>query len=469
MGRWLGWLLLGSGVASLVALGLLFRPPRLAVPSQGLILADVTLVNPGRERLEGRTLSVFGGRIGRIAPHAAGEVSGPWAGATVLPGLVDLHVHHPPAWALGERELFASLFLAHGVTTVRDTGTVWGSLEGHAGRIAEGRLAGPRVFHCGSILDGEPPVWPSARVVPDAAEARRAVEELIAQGASCVKLYNRLSPAALDAIRSEAEARGLPIVAHVPDASSLVEMKGGEVQHLTGLTPNWWRVTGERLTWYAETSRTHAIAHTPTLVAFDRHVRLSDYDALATDPAARWLPTYYREILWNPLHNRVALEISPTGGSTVANRIPVMQRLVGELARRGVPVRVGTDTGSPFVVPGASLHDELSLLFQAGLSAEDVWEAATRGGGEALGVPGLGVLQEGAPADLLVFRGDPTRDLSAMATLEAVVADGRLYRVDDLQAALKRQQAYFERPLVDRLSRWAARAVLGWLAWSREH
>ncbi len=79
----------------------------------------------------------------------------------------------------------------------------------------------------------------------------------------------------------------------------------------------------------------------------------------------------------------------------------------------------------------------------AGLTPEQTWELATRRAGEFLGRPGLGELAPGAPADLLVFREDPTRDLAALATLELVVADGRVYTSEELEAALAGYREYY--------------------------
>jgi imidazolonepropionase-like amidohydrolase len=137
-----------------------------------------------------------------------------------------------------------------------------------------------------------------------------------------------------------------------------------------------------------------------------------------------------------------------------------MKAAVGELHAAGVPVLAGSDAGNPFVVPGASLEAELGHLVDAGLSPEEAWLAATRRAATALGRPALGRLALGAPADLLVFRDDPTRDLAALATLEAVVADGRLYPKEALDAALARQRADFDGPLRATLSRWGARLLV---------
>jgi imidazolonepropionase-like amidohydrolase len=140
--------------------------------------------------------------------------------------------------------------------------------------------------------------------------------------------------------------------------------------------------------------------------------------------------------------------------------LPKMKTLVRRLYKAGVRIHTGSDTPNPFVVPGVSLHEELRLLVEAGLTPEEVWVAATRWAGETLGMAKLGTVQEGALADFLLFREDPTRDLAALSTLEAVVAQGRLYPKAVLEAALARHREYFNGWLYDRLSMVFAR----WLA-----
>jgi adenine deaminase len=95
---------------------------------------------------------------------------------------------------------------------------------------------------------------------------------------------------------------------------------------------------------------------------------------------------------------------------------------------------------------------------ESGLSAEEALAAATWVAGDSLGVEGLGRIEVGAPADLLVLREDPTRDLRALRTIEAVIADGRLYRIDELRAALAAQRRYLECPVVALPLRAVARA-----------
>jgi cytosine/adenosine deaminase-related metal-dependent hydrolase len=106
------------------------------------------------------------------------------------------------------------------------------------------------------------------------------------------------------------------------------------------------------------------------------------------------------------------------------------------------------------------MHQEIGEFAGAGIPLEDVWAMATWRAAETLGVPDLGSLRSGAPADLVIFRADPTRDLAALDTLAAVVAQGKLYTRADLDAARAAYQAHYRSPLVDRLSIESARLIL---------
>lgn len=464
-------------VAGLLLLAL--RPPRLPVPERDrLVLRDVTLVEAGRAPRPGRTLVVADGRIdsitsaavGRHAPAEAPDLVGrrapaeapDLAGLFVAPGLMDLHVHYPPAVAVGNPELWSLLFLAHGVTAVRELGSIDGSSFAMRERIRAGDWPGPRIQSCGAILDGDPPAFPTNRVVRDAAEGRAAVAEQVARGADCIKAYNMLSPDALAGIRAAAAEAGLPLVGHLPHATALESGGIVDLQHGTGAvrvdrarvgrldfrTADWSTVDAARIARVACFSRHHGVSHTPTLLNADlRRLLARGPDAQARamreDTGLRHLPAYWPAVwsaLWGP-------PFAEGGGPRAAAFEHFRERqaaLAGGLHAAGAEVRAGTDTLMPYVAPGSSLHGELRALEQAGIPTAEVWRIATRTAGAALGVAGLGTLAPGAPADLLVLRRDPGRHgLGALREIEAVVADGRLYRRTDLEAALARFDAHF--------------------------
>jgi adenine deaminase len=166
------------------------------------------------------------------------------------------------------------------------------------------------------------------------------------------------------------------------------------------------------------------------------------------------LPRYYRDVAWNPGYAPQLSGLSEEILGIIGQAVVRMKEVVGRLHEAGVPLHAGTDAAilNPFVAPGISLHEEFHHLVEAGLSVEDAWSAATQVAGQFFDDTALGLLQEGAPADLLLFRQDPTGDLAALETLEAVVARGRLYPKAVLDEALARHQAFFQRPLYHAVS-----------------
>lgn len=455
------------GAVTVAAVGLSFTlrpPPGLAVPAPGFELAGVTVLDPGRPPQAGRT--VRGGVHITAIETTAPDESGAFSGSYVMPGLTDLHVHHPPRFAVGERELFALLFLAHGVTSVRDVGAVGSDLLGLRHRFLTGESAGPRLFACGPPLDGEPSSWSGAQIVTNADEARAAVAEQAAAGFDCVKLYNGIGTEALHAAEEEAAERGLPILGHVPDAVPFRALRRTEVQHLMGLVDSKWdEVPDLLIARYIQHSAREQLAHLPTLVAFARWATLDSPD-VGADPAARLLPSHYREFVWNPARNPLVEALAPSQGSEAVERLALMSDLVQRLHSAGVSILVGTDTLNPFVVPGAALLEELGHLEAAGLTPEEVLASATRGAARALGRSDLGEVRIGATADLIVLREDPTRDLAALASLQAVIVGGRLYPRSTLDAAIATRRAHWERPVVRAFWNTVARVVLGWIRWS---
>lgn len=474
-------ILRGAGVVALLAvvlalaLGRALGPPEpLAVAPQGAVLADVTVVQPGVGRRTHQTVRVVGSRIASItdaSPAADGAPGAPrHRGGTVLPGLVDLHVHHPPGSLATDVHYFDLLHLASGVTTVRDCGSIDGSILEVRARIAAGEAAGPRTFACGPLVDGDPPHWPGAEVAHDAAEAERIVDRLAASGVDCIKAYSNLSPDALRGLRAAATRHHLALVGHVPSAVPLEEAHLDDVQHLTGvpgpigpaakagliaaLLAGWDSLDDARIDSVVRTSLEQGIAYTPTIVVVQRLVRLAgDPSGLSALPGVDLLPRYYPELLWKPGF-MASWRAPPLSAATGRRILRNFRRTVRRLHEAGVTLHVGTDTFNPFVVPGVAMHEELRNFVAAGFTPEEAWQAATRGNGAALPLPGLGLLEPGAPADLLVFGEDPTRDPSALSTLQAVVADGRYIPQRRLDAAVARYRDHYAGWLFDRLTLW---------------
>lgn len=365
--RFSRWVLVALAVVVGVVTAVLFTlrpPPPLIAERQDIILAGVTVVNPGVGRREGQRIAIRGSTIDAISPDVRGEAATHrYPGAYVLPGLIDMDVHHPAARAVMDTQLFSLLYLAYGVTTVRDTGNFDGSVLKTRQQILDGQFAGPRIFACGPIIDGDPPVWPGSRVVHTPAEAERAVDEIAATGVHCIKSYQNLGAEALRGVRAAASRHHLPLVGHVPFAVGLEEAHLDDVQHLTGigstaaaavgatsaeligtLLRSWTRVEESQIRLAARISVEQRLVHTPTIVVIDRLTRLGEYPKLLVEPAAQLLPRYYREVFWRP----VGLSGIADGGWPDGRVVRATFRTaVRQLREAGVTLHVGTDVLNP--------------------------------------------------------------------------------------------------------------------------
>lgn len=438
-------------------------PSPMPMPPQGVILRGVTVVNPGQGHLEAHDMVIAGGDITSVEP-TNGERDA-FTGAFVLPGLADAHVHFPPAALPGQTELFAFLFLYHGVTLVRDAGDVDGTATALArDGVASGTFPGPRILACGPFVDGPGGIWSNSIVVEDAEQARSAARAVADAGFDCVKAYNELSPEAAHALREEAAELGLEIIGHVPRKLTYEEARLDDVQHLIGVaTPlddetieypqvmrAWALTDAARLEHIADFSRRNGITNTPTLVTNERRAAAGDYEASRESPDAKLLPRFYRDVIWSPTEGTLRGMTPGDFEVMQAARAPML-RAVKALYDAGAPLRTGTDVLNPFIVPGASLHRELALFVEAGLSPEQAL-AVSRDTANTLGGGRTGWLEAGAPADVLVFREDPAQDLAALDTLEAVVVEGRLYTREELDRQLAAYQDAFDSAAYDAIT-----------------
>jgi cytosine/adenosine deaminase-related metal-dependent hydrolase len=487
MARILLWL---AGAALLVAAALgavVWRALRLPAPpppaAVSFSLVDVTVVSPGRGRVEHQTLDVRGGAIRRLAPSEAADDAGPFRdlqGAFVVPGLVDLHTHLPPDNALRLTPLAGLLYLAHGVTSIRDAGDVDGTAIPAARRdFGAGGHPGPRLFACGPFVGGTPTRWKNTIVLERAEDAEAVVARIATGGFDCVKSYDGLDVPRLRALEAAADRHGLAVIGHVPEGLAYEEALIRNVQHLLGVPPpaslarksmldrvaDWHAVDGARLDAVVQATLAHGIVNTPTLVSTHALLLYEDYQGARRDPVARLLPRLYRDVVWDPRRGLADYrEMSPEWLAKLKDAYAKKVELVRRLHAAGAQLRIGTDTQKPFVVPGAAVQEEMQLFRSAGIGAEETWAIASVRAGADLPVPRLGQIEAGAPADFLVLREDPTIDPEAMKTLEAVVTQGKLYTRKQLDDALRAHRRRHGSVVFDRVSMLAARRAMRGIA-----
>lgn len=387
------------------------------------------------EVLRNQTVVVQGGRIAALGP--AGEVVVP-AGAVVLdgdgrylmPGLADMHVHLT-------RPENLLLYLANGVTTVRN---MWGwptEILAWRDAIAAGSLLGPRIYSASRGLDGTPPVWATTIVVDDVAAAVRAVEQEAALGFDFIKVYNSLTTPVYDAIIQAAATRGIPVVGHVPRAVGLehvLSMGQHTTEHLARYDAG---LSGEPLRALA---RRHAATSTwvsPTLIVRISFVNGTDAAALEARDEMRFVHPDERAN-WVPVPGAAPREVQ-RGQSRERGR------LLRALKDAGVGVLLGTDSWISYVVHGFSIHDELQLLVEdAGFTPYEALAAGTVDAARSVGAEARwGRIAEGLAADFILLRGNPLEDVAHVRARSGVMAGGTWVSDAELRRRLEELAARY--------------------------
>src|SRR6266853_5133723 len=213
-----------------------------------IVLAHATVINPGTSSVEAnRTVIITGDHITSVSdsteiqlPKNARVIDA--TGQYLLPGLWDMHVHSAFGdWFPGGRDIILPLFIANGVTGVRDMGGDVPVLLEWRKEIADGQIIGPRMIISGPMLDGYLPNgklrFPSSIAITTPASAVAAVDSLKAQGVDFIKVQSVISHDAYLAAAAEAHKQGLPIVGHVPDKVRIAEtIAAGQksIKHLMG-------------------------------------------------------------------------------------------------------------------------------------------------------------------------------------------------------------------------------------------
>jgi imidazolonepropionase-like amidohydrolase len=459
----LGMLLMGVVLVVYLAL----RPPRFSIPEPArLEFLGVTIVNPGEPPLVGRRVLIEGGKIAEITEAA----DGPHRGKFLLPGLVDHHIH---VSLLSDHA--GLLLLRHGVTAIRDPGTPGQAVMEYRKAWRQGELAGPRLYACGLPLEGDPPTFGGALVVGTTTLARQRAMEQVAEGVDCLKVYNTLRLDALEEVTRVGKRLDVPVVGHVPVAVELGASGLSAVEHLTGLPAPYtelearteglsgWLVRfseadDARLRHFARVSAAQKIAHTPTLVLWHAmHDRRGSSEGAPKEHAL--MPSFVREVLWDDAALPTYYRLDDRGQAALATMLARTATVVQALERAGAPILAGTDAPTR-VVPGHGLWRELSLLEEAGLSAEEALVAATVAPGARLAPGKLGRIQVGAFADLALFANNPAQNLSQLESIEEVVVAGRRYTRSELDLMVRSSLEHYDGWFVSRAWAFIARGVL---------
>jgi len=383
-------------------------------------------------------------------------------GKYLIPGLWDMHVHEIFGdWLPKNEEIIPLLLVANGITGVRDMGGDLEPLKHWRADIAAGKMIGPRMLISGPMLDGPVPQFPSSVPVRTTADGRSAVDELTKGGADFIKIQSLIPRDGYFAAADEAKKLHVTFVGHVPDAVRAVEASNAgqrSIEHLTGVfegcsTAEYELMKqprgpgrGRFLATYDPARAKALIAlfvknHTwqvPTLY-WERGEWLIEQTNSRPDPLEKYAPVAWKQRTWPMFTSDITKHWSTDPLSEREKFVHRELEMVGEMNRAGVPILAGTDTAAGVrVYPGFSLHEELGLLVQAGLTPMQALQAATSNPARFLGLTDTGILAKGKRADLLLLDANPLDDIANTKKIRSVVLAGRYLSRDDLNALLLR-------------------------------
>lgn len=433
------------------------RLPPPAERPEAMVIRDVRLfAGDAASAADGRwDVWVRGDRIVRVAPAgevrpASGVLEVDGAGGTLLPGLIDGHVHVGSTdgvpWALRLPDPRANLqrFLRSGLTTVVDVGGELSLMADVRKGLADGTLVGPDVVFAGFPLahrDGHPAAmvraivpWPfkgmaarrMGRHVADVTDVVAAIDELRRGGVSFVKLMvdsipltvPQLDDAMLRAVVAGAHAADLPVLAHVggnDDALRALRAGVDVLVHNVYREPISSAVVAELLQ-----------RQVPVVVT------IGIWDAV-DDVAGQGPPPLPFEDLLTDERWRREVRDRPEGWNLrgfeewlamIAATRDVRSANAAVLREAGVAVLVGSDAPNVGWPAGAGLHVEMRKMVAAGFAPGEVLRAATSGNAAAFGLSDRGIVAEGRRADLLLVDGDPTADIGDLEKLRLVIRAG---------------------------------------------
>ena len=357
-------------------------------------------------------------------------------GKSVLPGLWDMHAHV-------EQVEWGPIYLAAGVTTVRDCGNEFEFIKAVRDAIADGRGLGPRILAAG-IVDGSGPYAIGVARVDTPEQAREWVRRYHDAGFQQMKIYSSVKLENLKAVCDEAHRLGMTVTGHIPgglNAFQAIEAGQDQINHFSYvvdllLPPGYVGAKRfDRLRTIAAIDLDSPLLAKAVTFFKDHHTVIDPtmalnefYTASTAKPVASFEPGV----------TKVAPELAaqlqgadpPSEYSTIMESFFQKQlKILGVLHKSGITIVAGTDQS----VPGHSLHREIELYVQAGFSPMEALQAATIVPARVMGMEkDLGTIEPGKRADMIIVNGNPLENIHDIRNVEYVMTNGSMYNTAEL-------------------------------------
>jgi imidazolonepropionase-like amidohydrolase/ABC-type multidrug transport system permease subunit len=437
------------------------RSDRFLIRNTRIFIGDGRVIENGSVFVhDGKIAAIYEGAPPDPEQIKAEVIEG--AGKTLLPGLIDVHVHLAASGGIGSSagdgdyqaamQHSAAALLYSGVTAARSVGDGLDASIKLRKAIDTGAKLGAGLFVCGPMFTAEgghgtefvehlPPAIKNTvkaqlvRTPKTPEEARKQVRELKAAGVDGIKaileagwgdgmLFDRLDLLIVRAVAEEAHAQHLPLATHTGDARDVadaIEIGSASVEH-----GSWRDEIPDRL---LERMAQGGIYLDPTLGVGEAY---TFYFAGKSDGLGNSL--VQQVVSGQALKN--TREFLASGKSVNAGRAEQFQRALDQARanllrawKAGVPLVMGTDSGNPLVFHGPSLHHEIQLWVQAGIPIPVALQAATLNAARLLQADKhIGAIRQGLDADLLMVDGNPLQDIAATERISLVVLKGERIR-----------------------------------------
>jgi cytosine/adenosine deaminase-related metal-dependent hydrolase len=432
--------------------------PQTATPapsSNTIAFVDVTIIPMDSERtLRGHTVLVEGDRISAVGP--ADEVDVPQdavrvdgAGKYLMPGLAEMHAHIPGTGERDYAETVLFLYVANGVTTIRGMAGDPLHLELRE-QTANGELLGPAIYAAAPGISGNNAATP--------AQAERAVRERASAGYDLLKVFEMPTESYEQMARTAHEV-GIPFAGHVPEAVGLtgaLDARQASIDHLDRyvefLAPGYQDMPdresgffGSGVVDLADAGRIpEAVERTvaagtwvvPTLTLVEHLASPEPAEQMIRRPEMRYLE---QAILDDWVRAKQEFGSEPDFQPAAAEQLVELRRqLVKALHEGGAHLALGSDSPQFFNVPGFSIHHEMSMMVDAGLTPFEVLVTGTRNPAAYFGVPEeFGTVQAGRRADLILLTANPLEDVANVKRRAGVMVRGRWLPESEIQARLE--------------------------------
>jgi imidazolonepropionase-like amidohydrolase len=368
----------------------------------------------------------------------------------LMPGLAEMHAHVPGA-SSKDLSRVLTLFVANGVTLIRGMLGQPSHLELRQ-QLASGEMLGPRLVTSGPSFNGNSVTNPTQAVA--------MVKEQFAAGYDFLKIHPGLNLAEFQAIARAANEFGMPFAGHVPEnvtVEQAIDAGIATIDHLDGYmaslivanddpTGGYGGFFGVYLAEFADVSRIDDIAaataekgvwNVPTEILFEQWLSEADAERLASRAEMKYMPAGVVEN-WKATKQET-LRDPQYDPEVVARAIELRRKIILALQQSGAGLLLGSDAPQVFNVPGFSVHRELALLVESGLSPFEALQSGTVYPATFLDIEDrIGTVQAGLDADLILLDGNPLEDISNSRRVHGVMLQGRWLSRQKLDRMLRK-------------------------------